>query len=107
MPKQRPDVFSGDLFPDAENPKVAHAPEVLQRDTQGRIIDRAGNFYDEMGNKIGEAPSERLQKALQLARKSSGNPNLKPSDPLVQFYVDRLRIEALEKEKQGEIKKGN
>lgn len=95
MPRKSVDVFSGDLFPDPEEPKNQNQPELLYHDAEGRLVDAKGNTYDETGKHSGELPSKELQEALKK------RPDLKPNDAFIQLIVKQMRIkEEQEKNKQ-------
>lgn len=87
--KYNGDVFSRNLFENPDEPENPNAPELLHENNTGEAIDNDGNVYDENGNLIREKPDALLTKALEIVRREY--PDIKPNDPLVQFYLKQLR----------------
>ncbi len=86
MKKKRPDLFSGFLFDTGKNQNRA---EILQKNPEdpNTLIDKKGNVYDLKGNLIREKLDEITQQAWEFVKKNYPEyPDIKPNDPLVQFY---------------------
>jgi len=78
-----------------EQLKFGFEGDQLRHSRDGKIADEDGNIYDESGNLISETPSEYLQKAMEIARRTY--PDITANDPLVKQYARDLRRDAEKK----------
>lgn len=90
MKKKKPDFFSEFLFNTGQNPNRAEIPQKNPEDPN-TLIDKEGNVYDLKGNLIRERLDKITQQAWEFVKKNYPEyPEIKPSDPLVQFYKRRF-----------------
>jgi hypothetical protein len=102
--KQKPDIFTGNLFEDkasAENKDMSETPRVIspasmQRNAKNEIVDNEGNVYDEKMNLVREALDPYFVRARtwveeQCKRNNIANPSPSFIDTWARMQAGRWR----------------